>query len=437
MRYPSMEESTAPREPTGAVSLSGGGVTSPLGFLAGAARAAVRESPPDKLDLGLLYSLEPCTAAALFTANTVRAAPILVSERHLAGGRARAAIVNSGCANASTGERGLADAGEMARLAAEKLSLGPQEAVVASTGVIGWFLPMDRIRSALAGLRPTREGGLDFARAIMTTDTVPKSVVASMSYDGSAETSASSVEPLAEVGRRYLMGGCAKGSGMIHPQVATMLVFLTTDAPVQADFLRESLRQAADASFNMMTIDGDTSPNDMVLALANGAASGPGDEAIGPGHRAAPLFQAALTQVCTHLARELARDGEGASKLIEVRVEGAADEADARRVARAVAGSLLVKTAVHGCDPNWGRVLTAAGYSGARVREDTCCLYLQGVRVFARGLPEPFDEAALRQALAASEVTIRVDLGLGSGAATAWGCDLTPDYVRINAQYTT
>ena len=416
-----MEDHFDPGELTGAVSLSEGGVTSPLGFLAGAARAAIRESPPDKLDLGLLYSLEPCTAAALFTVNSVRAAPILVSERHLAGGRARAVIVNSGCANASTGERGLADAGEMARLAAEKLSLGPQEAVVASTGVIGWFLPMDRIRSALAGLRPTREGGLDFARAIMTTDTAPKSVAASLSYDG----------------RRYLMGGCAKGSGMIHPQVATMLVFLTTDAPVQADFLRESLRLAADASFNMMTIDGDTSPNDTVLALANGAASGPADEAIGPGHRAAPLFQAALTQVCTHLARELARDGEGASKLIEVRVEGAADEADARRVARAVAGSLLVKTAVHGCDPNWGRVLTAAGYSGARVREDTCCLYLQGVRVFAGGLPEPFDEAALRQALAAGEVTIRVDLGLGSGAATAWGCDLTRDYVRINAEYTT
>jgi glutamate N-acetyltransferase/amino-acid N-acetyltransferase len=224
---------------------------------------------------------------------------------------------------------------------------------------------------------------------------------------------------------------------MIHPQVATMLAFLTTDAPVQPDFLRESLRRAADASFNMMTIDGDTSPNDMVLALANGAAAGPGDEAIGPGHRAAPLFQAALTRVCTHLARELARDGEGASKLIEVHVEGALDEADARRAARAVAGSLLVKTAVYGCDPNWGRILTAAGYSGAQVREQACKLYVQGVRVFADGLPEPFDEVALREALASREVNIRLDLGLGPGAATAWGCDLTPDYVRINAEYTT
>lgn len=424
-----MEESSDPGLLSRAVSLSEGGITSPLGFLAAAARAAVRESPPDKLDLGLLYSLEPCTAAALFTGNSVRAAPILVSERHLADGRARGVIVNSGCANASTGERGLGDAEKMARLAAEQLSLAPEEVVVASTGVIGWFLPMDRIGSALAGLLPSRGGGLDFARAIMTTDTVPKSVAASLSYDGSAE--------LAKVGRRYLIGGCAKGSGMIHPQVATMLVFLTTDAPVQPDFLRESLRLAADASFNMMTIDGDTSPNDMVLALANGAAAGPGVEAIGPGHRAAAVFQAALTQVCTHLARELARDGEGATKLIEVRVEGAADEADARRVARAVAGSLLVKTAVHGCDPNWGRVLTAAGYSGARVREATCRLYLQGVRVFAGGLPEPFDEAALREALASHEVTIRVDLGLASGAATAWGCDLTQDYVRINAEYTT
>ncbi len=351
----------------------------------------------------------------------MRAAPILVSERHLVDGRARAVIVNSGCANASTGERGLADAEEMARLAAEKLSLSPEEVVVASTGVIGWFLPMNRIRSALVRLQPSREGGLDFARAIMTTDTVSKSIAASFSYGD----------------RRYLVGGCAKGSGMIHPQVATMLAFLTTDASVQPDFLRDSLRRAADASFNMMTIDGDTSPNDMVLALANGAASAPGDEPIGPGHGAAALFQAALTSVCTHLARELARDGEGATKLIEVRVEGAADEADARRVARAVAGSLLVKTAVHGCDPNWGRVLATAGYSGAQVREEACRMYLQGVRVFAEGLPQPFDEAALREALAGPEVSIRLELGLGTGAATAWGCDLTPDYVRINAEYTT
>jgi len=419
-----MEEPSDHGELDHAISLLEGGVTSPLGFLAGAARAAIRESPPEKLDLGLLYSLAPCAAAALFTVNRVRAAPILVSERHLADGRARAVIVNSGCANASTGERGLDDAEEMARLAAEKLSLAPQEVVVSSTGVIGWFLPMDRIRSALAGLRPSREGGLDFARAIMTTDTVPKSIAASLSYG----------PPSAG---RYLIGGCAKGSGMIHPQVATMLAFLTTDAPVQPEFLRESLRRAADASFNMMTIDGDTSPNDMVLALANGAAAGPGDEPIGPGHRAVPLFEAALTRVCTHLARELARDAEGASKLIEVRVEGAADEADARRAARAVAGSLLVKTAIYGCDPNWGRILTAAGYSGAQVREEACRLYLQEVRVFAGGLPEPFEESALREALASPEVNIRLDLGLGAGAATAWGCDLTPEYVRINAEYTT
>ncbi len=405
----------------GAVSVFEGGVTSPLGFLAGAARAAIRETPPGKLDVGVIHSLEPCTAAALFTVNSVRAAPILVSERHLADGRARAVVANSGCANASTGERGLRDAEEMARLTAEKLSLAPEDVVVASTGVIGWYLPMDRIGSALADLQPSRKGGLDFARAIMTTDTVPKSVAASLTHNG----------------QRYLVGGCAKGSGMIHPQVATMLAFLTTDAPVQADFLRESLGRAADASFNMMTIDGDTSPNDMVLALANGAAAGPGDDSIGPGHSAAPVFEAALTQVCIHLARELARDGEGASKLIEVHVEGAANETDARRVARAVAGSLLVKAAVHGCDPNWGRVLTAAGYSGAQMREESCHLRLQGVPVFAKGLPEPFDEAALREALAGPEVTIQVELGLGPGAATAWGCDLTQDYVRINAEYTT
>lgn len=407
------------REPAGSISLLDGGVTTPLGFLAGATRAAIRDSPSDKLDLGLLYSLEPCAAAALFTTNRVRGASLLLSQRHLASGSARAVIANSGCANASTGERGLADAEEMARLAADKLSLAPQEIVVASTGVIGWFLPMDRIRSGLATLRPTREGGLDFARAIMTTDTVPKSVAAAVATNGG----------------RYLIGGCAKGSGMIHPQLATMLAFITTDAAVRPHFLREALRQAADVSFNMMTIDGDTSPDDMVLVMANGAA-GPA-EPMGADHPNAPVFQSALTRVCVHLARELARDGEGAHKLIEVRVEGASDEADARRVARAVAGSLLVKTAVHGCDPNWGRVLTAAGYSGARVQEETCRLYLQGARVFADGLPQAFDEAALREALAAREVTIKLELGLGQGAATAWGCDLTEEYVRINASYTT
>jgi len=414
-----MQVSSDFQQLTRSISLFEGGVTSPLGFLAGATRAAIRDSPPDKLDLGLLCSLEPCAAAALFTTNRVKGASLLLSQRHLADGSARAVIANSGCANASTGERGLADAEEMARLAAEKLSLAPQEVVVASTGVIGWFLPMDPIRSALATLRPTRKGGLDFARAIMTTDTVPKSVAASVSTNGG----------------RYLVGGCAKGSGMIHPQMATMLAFLTTDAAVRPDFLRDSLRRAADASFNMMTIDGDTSPDDMVLLMANGAA-GPA-EPIGAGHPGASLFQAALTRVCVHLARELARDGEGARKLIEVRVEGAADEADARRVARAVAGSLLVKTAVHGCDPNWGRVLTAAGYSGAQVREETCRLYLQEVRVFADGLPQPFDEAALREALASPEVTIKLEMSLGSGVATAWGCDLTEEYVRINSSYTT
>ena len=414
-----MNESSDLGQLGGAISLFEGGVTSPLGFLAGATRAAIRDSPADKLDLGLLCSLEPCAAAALFTTNRVRGASLLLSQRHLADGRARAVVANSGCANASTGERGLADAEEMARLAAEKLSLAQEEVVVASTGVIGWFLPMKRIRSALAALRPPRDGGLDFARAIMTTDTVPKSVAASVSTNGG----------------RYLVGGCAKGSGMIHPQMATMLAFLTTDAAVQTDFLRESLRHAAAASFNMMTIDGDTSPDDMVLVMANGTA-GPA-EPIGAGHPGAPLFQAALTHVCIHLARELARDGEGARKLIEVRVEGAADETEARRVARAVAGSLLVKTAVHGCDPNWGRVLTAAGYSGAEIREETCRLYLQGVRVFADGLPQPFDEAALREALASGEVTIKLEMGLGPATATAWGCDLTEEYVRINSSYTT
>jgi glutamate N-acetyltransferase/amino-acid N-acetyltransferase len=394
-----------------------GSVTSVRGFLAGAVRAGIREDV-DKLDLGILYSEEPCSAAGVFTSNRVKAAPILLCQKHLADGRAQAIVANSGCANACTGEEGLRQADEMAELTAVKLGIQSVNVVVASTGVIGNCLPMDRVRSGIGDIVLSSKGGDDLALAIMTTDTVPKQIAVRFDCQG----------------RRYTVGGVAKGAGMIHPDMATMLCFLATDAPARQDFLDAALRRAVDASFNMITVDGDTSTNDMVVVLANGLAGG---EPLDAEHPAAEPFCDALTQVCTHLARTICRDGEGATKLIQVRVEGAASEADARRAARGVAGSLLVKTAIYGEDINWGRILAALGGSGADMAEDKATLYLSDVCLYRRGSPLDRDERAARAALAGAEVDLRLDLGLGEGAATAWGCDITEEYVRLNSAYTT
>jgi len=394
-----------------------GSVTSVRGFLAGAVRAGIKENV-DKLDLGILYSERPCSAAGVFTSNRVKAAPILLCHKHLADGRAQAIVANSGCANACTGEGGLRQAYEMAELTAAKLGIQCEDVLVASTGVIGNCLPMDRVRSAIDDIVLSSKGGDDLALAIMTTDRVSKQIAVRLDCRG----------------RRYTLAGVAKGAGMIHPHLATMLCFLTTDAPARQGFLDAALRRAVDASFNMITIDGDSSTNDMVVVLANGLAGG---EPLDAEHPAAEPFCDALSQVCTHLAKAICRDGEGATKLIEVRVEGAASDADARRAARGVAGSLLVKTAVYGEDLNWGRILAALGGSGADMAEDKTTLYLGGVCLYRRGCPLDYDERAARAALAGAEVELRLDLGLGESVATAWGCDITEEYVRLNSAYTT
>jgi glutamate N-acetyltransferase/amino-acid N-acetyltransferase len=306
----------------------------------------------------------------------------------------------------------------MAELTAVKLGIQPQDVLVASTGVIGNCLPMGRVRSGIGDVVLSSKGGDDLAVAIMTTDTVPKQIAVRFDCQG----------------RQYTLGGVAKGAGMVHPHLATMLCFVATDAPARRDFLDAALRRAVDASFNMITIDGDISTNDMVVVLANGLTGG---EPLDAEHPAAKPFCDALTEVCTHLAKAICRDGEGATKLIEVRVEGAASEADARRAARGVAGSLLVKTAVYGEDINWGRILAALGGSGADMAEDKAILYLSDVCLYSRGRPLDHDERAARAALAGAEVELRLDLGLGEGAATAWGCDITEEYVRLNSAYTT
>ena len=408
-----------------------GTVTTPGGFLAGATDARIRDDyAQGRLDLALLHSERPCATAAVYTRNSFLGPPLRVTRANLADAKAQAVIANSGIANCLTGEPGVQDAREMARLAAEKLGLAPEDIAVASTGVTGWRLPMDRIREAMRHILPTTDGGDAFAHAIMTTDTVAKQAAVQFEHDGVL----------------YSVGGCAKGSGMIHPNMATMLSFLTTDAAVEPRFLQSVLSDVVEVSYNMMTIDGDTSPEDLVLLLANGmaangmaangaAANGPA--AIDEQHDAAPVFRAAVEHVAIALARKLARDGEGASKLIEVRVDGAASLADARLAAKEVAGSSLVKTAVYGNDPNWGRILVAAGNSGAQIIEEKVSLSIQETEVYRNGEPLPFDEAAVSAALDHPEVRFRIDLGLGDATATAWGCDLTPDYVRINAEYTT
>ncbi len=395
--------------------ITGGGVTTAKGFLAGAASAGIK-SNVGALDVGILYSERECSVAGVFTTNRVRSAPVPVSQRRVKAGGLRGVVVNSGCANALTGKEGTADAEEMAALAARKLGLRDEEMAVASTGITGVRLPMVKVR---AGIQAATLGhdGLAFARAIMTTDTVPKEAAVAVGTPSD----------------QYHIGGCAKGSGMIEPNMATMLAYVTTDVGIERDLLQTIVRDLANETFNMLSVDGDTSCSDTLLVFANGA-SGARVEA---GSDSEAGFQQALRTVFTELVRQLARDGEGAKHLIEVRVSGAASAQDARLVAKTVASSSLVKTAVAGCDPNWGRILVAAGRSGAEVDEGRTTLSLQGELLFERGKVLPFDEAAVRSRLEAPEVMIGVDLGIGEASAKAWGCDLTTDYVHINADYTT
>jgi glutamate N-acetyltransferase/amino-acid N-acetyltransferase len=395
-----------------------GHVTSPRGYLAGAVYAGIKTYGESKLDLGLLVSERPCTAAGVFTRSTVQGAPVIVSRKHLASGRARGIVVNSGCSNVCTGAQGIADAIEMATLAARRVGCDPHEFVVASTGVIGHLLPMDKIRDGLARIALSADGGEALSRAILTTDTRPKRIAATFTV----------------AGVRYTVGGIAKGSGMIHPDMATMFGFLTTDAAVERAHLDRVLRAAVDQTFNMVSVDGDTSTSDTVTLFANGAAGG---EAIGAGHPAAGALLEAVTAVARHLAREIARDGEGATKLIEIRVTGAATEDEARRAARTISASPLVKSAVYGNDPNWGRIMMAVGRSGAAVDLDRVRVAIGEALMYADGRPLPIDPAVTRRALAGPEVVIHAHLGVGPAEATAWGCDLTEEYVKINAEYTT
>ncbi|MHB8508229.1 MAG: bifunctional glutamate N-acetyltransferase/amino-acid acetyltransferase ArgJ [Candidatus Dormibacteria bacterium] len=396
------------------------GLTAPQGFLCGVAAAGIKGGEVTRDDVAVLYSEFPATAAAVFTTNLVKAAPVVISQLNLADGRARALVVNSGNANACNGSQGFKDALLMAKLCADAMDLAPSDVVVASTGVIGRPMPMDRVAAGIkaAAGALSIDAGPAAARAIMTTDTVAKEAVASFVHRG----------------RTVTVGGIAKGSGMIHINMATMLGFLTTDAEVPAALLREVVRRVSESTFNMVTVDGDTSTNDMLAVFANGA-SGSGPLARDDGIDA---FEAAVEQVCRELSRAIARDGEGATRLLTVNVTGAADDEDARRAARTVTSSNLVKAAIHGADPNWGRIVAALGRSGCALVLDRVRVEIGNHAVFDRGSAiAEVNLAEVRDAFASDEVVVDCDLGLGEGRATAWGCDLSAEYVHINADYTT
>ncbi len=395
-----------------------GGVTAPQGFKAAGVHAGLKQSG---LDMAMIVSERPAAMAGVFTTNKVQGATVKLCRERLNGRRGQALVVNSKNANACTGEQGRRDAEQMATLTAQALNLDAGLVFVASTGVIGVPMPMDKISAGIAKAAASlsAQGGADAMRAIMTTDTAEKQVAIEFEADG----------------RTVRLGGMAKGAGMIEPNMATMLAFLTTDAEVEPDALQTALSRAVSQSFNKITVDGDQSCNDTVLVMANGMA---GNRALNPGHPDWPVFTSALNRATLDLALMIARDGEGATKFVTVRVCGAASDADARQIARSVANSLLVKTSWFGEDPNWGRIIDAAGYSGADLREDLVDIRFDNLTCVRNGCLAPGTslkdlEAVLKQ----KEFSVNIDLKLGDGADTVYTCDCSLDYVRINSDYTT
>ena len=396
--------------------MSGNNITSPIGFKSTGLHCGIKHK---KNDLALLVSEVPASVAGVFTTNAIQAAPLLVTKEAIQQtGKMQAIIVNSGNANACTGKQGLQDARLMQQKTAEKLGIAPGLVGVASTGVIGEIMKMEPIVKGIQKLEPSSalEGSILFSQAILTTDTVTKNTAYSTVIDG----------------KKIILAGTAKGSGMIDPNMATMLGFITTDANIESNHLQAALKTVTDVTFNSITVDGDTSTNDMVLVMANGLAD---NNALTPAHPDWELFINALHAVSQDLAKMIAKDGEGATKLIEVEVSGAVSDAEARKIAKTVVGSPLVKTAIFGCDANWGRIIAAVGYSGASLDPNAIKIKIGSTIVVENGEPVPFSEAQLLVYLKNPEVKITVDLHQGNGHGLAWGCDLTYDYVQINATY--
>ena len=399
--------------------VEGGTITTAKGFKAGGTYVGIKTFTEDKMDMGLLLSDTTCAAAGVFTKSALVSPSVTVNrETMAAGGPIRGLVVNSGIANAGVGEQGYTDAKEMAAVAAAGLGVKPEEVFVFSTGVIGVELPMTLIKQGVEQIELSDNGGNLLARAMMTTDTHTKEAAVTVNVGG----------------KEINISGVAKGSGMIHPNMATMLCFVATDAAVEQNFLRSILPDIADSTLNMLDIDGDTSTNDSLVVLANGAA---GNAAISAGSADADTFRDALMELLIQLTRQLAQDGEGATTLIVAKVEGAKNIADARLAAKTITSSLLVKSAVYGADPNWGRLIMALGRSGAEMVESKIDLYINGVCIMESGRPVPFARDAVVALMRGDEVTFGVNLNLSNGQATAWGCDLTEEYVVINSAYTT
>ena len=397
-----------------------GCIVAPKGFKAGATYCGIK-TIKDSLDLGIIFSEFPATGAALFTTNQIYAAPVKLSRKVAQKGYIRAFVINSGNANACTGEQGYKDAEEMARIAARCLKISEDEIIVASTGIIGRGLPMGKIaagiKAAATSLGNTPTHGNNVARAIMTTDTKQKDIAVRLKINN----------------KDVIVGGITKGAGMIAPNLATMLCFLTTDVSISTLLLNECLRNAVEYSFNRITIDGHMSTNDTIAIIANGA-SGVNITSKGPELQ---LFQEGLNYVTSYLAKAIVKDGEGATKFIQIDVVGARSRSDATKIARSVADSPLVKTAINGCDPNWGRIVSAAGYAGVELDESKTNLYINDILIFAKGMPTQCDLNKLGTSMKGSDITIRLELGLGNCSDTVWTCDLSHEYITINAEYHT
>src|SRR5690625_881912 len=403
-------------EVTNVKQVDNGSIVTPKGFHVTGVYSGVKRK---RNDLGAIFSEKPAQVAAVYTLNEIQAAPLTVTKESIANSqKLQAVIVNSGNANACTGEQGLKDAFAMRSLIAKHFNVPAHYAAVASTGIIGLSMPMDKISAHIVDLTVGQSfnDAKNFGEAIRTTDTFAKMSCLATVIDG----------------KKVVMGGAAKGSGMIEPNMGTMLAFITTDANIDATYLDPLLKDVTNKTFNNITVDGDTSTNDMVLVMANGEAE---NDSLTPEHDDWENFVELLTKTCESLAKQIAHDGEGAKKLIEVEIVGAASEEAARKVAKSVVGSSLVKTAVFGVDPNWGRIIVAVGYSGVKILPDKIDMSLGSIALLEKSEPVAFSEEEASAYLANNFIKIVVNLNMGNGSGKAWGCDLTYDYVRINASY--
>ncbi|MGQ3683486.1 MAG: bifunctional glutamate N-acetyltransferase/amino-acid acetyltransferase ArgJ [Candidatus Loosdrechtia sp.] len=402
-----------------------GCIIAPKGFLSGTTYCGIK-TIKDSPDLGIIFSEYPSTGTALFTINQICAAPVKLSRKIIQKGQVRSIVVNSGNANACTGDKGYRDAREMVRLTAECLKISEDEVLVASTGIIGRPLPMDKvaagIKTASASMGNTPEHGNAMAQAIMTTDTKQKEIAVTLTIEG----------------KEVILGGITKGAGMIAPNLATMLCFITTDASVPASLLHECLKKSVESSFNRITIDGHMSTNDTIAIIANGASGVKVSSDKGNSDRSSlQIFQQGLNSVTSHLAKSIVMDGEGATKFIRIDVAGARSRSDAAQIARSIANSPLVKTAIHGEDPNWGRIISAAGYAGIELDESKISLFINGAKIFAGGMPVPDDPGIISASMKNKDIGILLELGLGDYTDTIWTCDLSHEYITINAEYHT